>query len=87
MDWRHRLRDGYVFCLKYVVRQTYISSLLGLASFVILRIYFGKTVEDFNGSIKAIGDGAPALVANTGNAFTSASLFRVIGGTFINDKL
>jgi hypothetical protein len=44
---------------------------IGITSFLILRMWFGKTVDDFNYSIAAQGAQAPQLMAATGNAFTS----------------
>jgi len=47
-----------------------VSFVVGLASFLILRVYFGKAADDFNLSISGQGTNGPQLVANTGNAFT-----------------
>lgn len=47
-----------------------VSFVVGLASFLILRMYFGKAADDFNLSISGQGTNGPQLVANTGNAFT-----------------
>lgn len=44
--------------------------IIGLTSFLILRMWFGKAVQDFNNSIQVLGQQGPKLVANTGNAFT-----------------
>lgn len=43
----------------------------GLASFLIIRMYFGKAASDFNQSIQGQGTHGPQLIANTSNAFTS----------------
>ncbi|PPQ88630.1 hypothetical protein CVT25_010206 [Psilocybe cyanescens] len=43
-----------------------------LTSFLILRMWFGKSVQDFNGSISAQGKDGPQLIATIGNAFTMA---------------
>jgi len=43
--------------------------LIGVTSFLILRMWFGKAVQDFNGTITLLGDG-PKLVANISNGFT-----------------
>jgi hypothetical protein len=45
----------------------------GLMAFLVLRIWFGKAVKDFNKAIQALGPVGPSLAANTGNAFTSES--------------
>ncbi|KAH7883622.1 hypothetical protein F5I97DRAFT_2042047 [Phlebopus sp. FC_14] len=44
--------------------------LVGLASFLIIRMYFGKAADDFNQSIQGQGTNGPQLIANTSNAFT-----------------
>ncbi|KAH9486904.1 hypothetical protein JR316_0000970 [Psilocybe cubensis] len=46
--------------------------LIGLTSFLILRMWFGKSVQDFNGSISVQGKNGPQLIASIGNAFTMA---------------
>ncbi|PPR06906.1 hypothetical protein CVT24_011596 [Panaeolus cyanescens] len=43
---------------------------IGLTSFFILRIWFGKAVEDFNATIISQGAQGPKLLARVGNAFT-----------------
>ena len=43
----------------------------GITSFLIVRMWFGKAVNDFNAGIQSQGSQAPQLVADTGNAFTS----------------
>lgn len=43
-----------------------------MSSFLILRMWFGKAVQDFNLMIAAQGSEGPKLIADTGNAFTSA---------------
>lgn len=48
----------------------------GLASFLILRMYFGKAADDFNLSISGQGTHGPQLIANTSNAFTSELLLN-----------
>lgn len=52
---------------------------LGLASFLIIRMYFGKAANDFNQSIQGQGENGPQLIANTSNAFTSelSSIFFI----------
>jgi hypothetical protein len=50
---------------------------LGITSFLIVRMWFGKAVHDFNASILSQGSQAPQLVADTGNAFTSAYIDKV----------
>lgn len=45
---------------------------MGVTSFLMARIWFGKAVRDFNDSIVNGGAQAPKLVATLGNAFTMA---------------
>jgi len=44
--------------------------IIGITSFLILRMWFGKAVQDFNNSIAAEGHQGPELIATIGNAFT-----------------
>lgn len=45
--------------------------LLGLTSFLIIRMWFGKAVEDFNNAVEQQGDKAPQLIAEVSNGFIS----------------
>ena len=45
--------------------------MIGFTSFLVIRMWFGKAVEDFNDAILKGGDGSPALVAATSNGFVS----------------
>jgi hypothetical protein len=49
------------------------SMCIGLTSFLIIRMWFGKAVSDFNTTIEVQGMQGPKLIAATGNAFTSES--------------
>jgi hypothetical protein len=44
---------------------------LGLTSFLVIRMWFGKAVEDFNKAILQGGNNAPQLIAEISNGFTS----------------
>jgi len=44
---------------------------IGLTSFLIVRMWFGKGVQDFNAIIAAQGSRGPQIIAEIGNAFTS----------------
>jgi uncharacterized protein YybS (DUF2232 family) len=44
---------------------------LGLTSFLVIRMWFGKAVEDFNKAIVEAGNSAPHLIAQLSNGFTS----------------
>ncbi|GLB36183.1 hypothetical protein LshimejAT787_0304710 [Lyophyllum shimeji] len=46
--------------------------LIGLTSFLIIRMWFGKAVQDFNNSVEFQGSQGPKLIASVGNAFTMA---------------
>jgi len=48
----------------------FFSFLIGITSFLVLRMWFGKAVQDFNASIAAQGTQGPKLLATIGNAFT-----------------
>ncbi|EKM61002.1 uncharacterized protein PHACADRAFT_247290 [Phanerochaete carnosa HHB-10118-sp] len=43
--------------------------MIGFTSFLVIRMWFGKAVEDFNDAILQGGQSAPALVAATSNGF------------------
>ncbi|TFK57268.1 hypothetical protein OE88DRAFT_1650902 [Heliocybe sulcata] len=43
--------------------------MIGFTSFLIIRMWFGKAVEDFNKTITKAGGSGPALIANTSNGF------------------
>jgi hypothetical protein len=47
----------------------------GLTAFLIIRMWFGKAVDDFNLDIITLGQSGPQLVASIGNGFTSAYSF------------
>ncbi|KAJ7181697.1 hypothetical protein C8R43DRAFT_869900 [Mycena crocata] len=44
--------------------------IIGITGFLILRMWFGKAVDDFNNSIVLQGSQGPQIIANIGNAFT-----------------
>ncbi|KAF7347801.1 hypothetical protein MVEN_01537600 [Mycena venus] len=44
--------------------------MIGITSFLILRMWFGKASDDFNDSIALQGSNGPQLIANVSNAFT-----------------
>ncbi|KAF9241352.1 hypothetical protein BU15DRAFT_73479 [Melanogaster broomeanus] len=46
------------------------SFVLGLGSFLVVRMYFGKAAADFNLSIQGQGTSGPQLIAGTSNGFT-----------------
>ena len=48
----------------------------GIVTFLIIRMWFGKAVQDFNASIVAQGQQGPKLIASIGNAFTSESVCK-----------
>ena len=46
--------------------------MIGFTSFLVMRMWFGKAVEDFNDAVLQGGSSSPALVAQTGNGFVSS---------------
>ena len=42
----------------------------GISSFLIIRLWFGKAVDDFNQSIQLEGDNGAHLIAGLSNGFT-----------------
>jgi len=44
--------------------------MIGISSFLIIRMWFGKAVDDFNQSIELAGANAPHLIAELSNGFT-----------------
>jgi len=44
--------------------------MIGLTSFAVIRMWFGKAVQDFNNFIVAQGNNGPKLLAEVGNGFT-----------------
>ncbi|TFK41124.1 hypothetical protein BDQ12DRAFT_710948 [Crucibulum laeve] len=44
--------------------------MIGLTSFLVVRMWFGKAIQDFNASIQSQGEKGPKLIASSGNAFT-----------------
>jgi len=47
-----------------------IGFMIGLTAFTVMRMWFGKAVEDFNNFIVSQGNNAPKLLAETGTGFT-----------------
>jgi len=43
--------------------------MIGLTAFLVIRMWFGKAVEDFNKAISDEGSSGPQLIANTSNGF------------------
>lgn len=48
----------------------FLGFFIGITSFLIARMWFGKAADDFNRSIELMGSKGPQLVANLGNSFT-----------------
>ena len=62
---------GMKHILYHIRNVTEPSPILGLTVFLIVRMWFGKAVDDFNSSITSQGQQGPKLIASTGNGFTS----------------
>ncbi|KAF8814317.1 hypothetical protein BYT27DRAFT_7130124 [Phlegmacium glaucopus] len=48
----------------------FLGFLIGLTTFLVIRMWFGKAVEDFTASIRSQGQQGPNLIAAIGNGFT-----------------
>ncbi|KAF8640467.1 hypothetical protein AX17_000130 [Amanita inopinata Kibby_2008] len=48
----------------------FLGFMIGLTAFTVIRMWFGKAVQDFNNSIASQGNNGPKLIADLGNAFT-----------------
>ncbi|CAA7266468.1 unnamed protein product [Cyclocybe aegerita] len=76
ISFRHKLGGKMTAILDKPVLQRlsawvgFFGFIVGLTSFLIIRMWFGKAVQDFNASIALQGQQGPKLVASTGNAFT-----------------
>jgi hypothetical protein len=76
ISFRHKMpgKMGAVFEKPTLQRLSawigFFGFLIGLTAFLVLRMWFGKAVQDFNASIEAGGQQAAQLIASEGNAFT-----------------
>jgi len=76
ISFREKMGEGLSNVLNKPVLQQlsawigFFGFMIGLTSFLILRMWFGKAVEDFNTSIMSQGGQGPQLIAQTSNAFT-----------------
>jgi hypothetical protein len=75
ISFRHKLGKASATFDKPVVQRLnawmgVFGFIVGLVSFLILRMWFGKAADDFNNDIQNQGSKGPQLVANTGNGFT-----------------
>lgn len=73
MDWSSRFLDWYVLNRYLHVFNFLSRHRTGMTSFLVIRMWFGKAVEDFNKTIIAAGANSQQLVAETSNGFTSTS--------------
>ncbi|KAI0283300.1 hypothetical protein BGY98DRAFT_1183960 [Russula aff. rugulosa BPL654] len=58
--------SAWLGLLSFMIGKSY----LRLTSFLVVRIWFGNAVDDFNRSIQEAGSNGPQLIAATGNGFT-----------------
>ncbi|GBE78292.1 hypothetical protein BKA93DRAFT_793957 [Sparassis latifolia] len=69
----HLGRAGAPFEKPMVQRATawigFMGFIIGLTSFLVIYMWFGKAVQDFNDDISKTGSGAPELIAATSNGF------------------
>ncbi|KAH8120363.1 hypothetical protein DFH11DRAFT_1559742, partial [Phellopilus nigrolimitatus] len=47
-----------------------VAFMIGLTSFLVIRMWFGKAIDDFNQGLAQLGKQGPSLIASTGNGFT-----------------
>ncbi|KAJ7103496.1 hypothetical protein B0H15DRAFT_812441 [Mycena belliarum] len=76
ISFRHKMGEKMTSMLDNPVIQRlsawigFFGFMIGITSFLILRMWFGKAADDFNNSIALQGTQGPQLIANVGNAFT-----------------
>jgi len=76
ISFRHKMSPKVAAVLEKPMTQRlsawvgFFGFLVGLTSFLIIRMWFGKAVDDFNTSIASQGQQGPQLIAAIGNAFT-----------------
>jgi len=76
ISFRHKMGPRMTAALDKPVIQRlsawigFFGFIIGITSFLIIRMWFGKAADDFNNSIEIQGSQGPELVASLGNAFT-----------------
>jgi len=76
ISFRHKMGDKMTTMLDNPIVQRlsawigFFGFMIGITSFLILRMWMGKASDDFNDSIALQGSGGPQIIANVGNAFT-----------------
>lgn len=75
ISFRHKLGKLEAILDKPLIQRAsawmgFFGFLIGITSFLVIRMWFGKAVEDFNNSIISEGQQGAKLIANIGNAFT-----------------
>ncbi|KAF8745595.1 hypothetical protein AX14_006914 [Amanita brunnescens Koide BX004] len=76
ISFRHKMgeRASAVFEKPFVQRASawigVLGFMIGLTAFAVIRMWFGKAVQDFNSFIVSQGKNGPELIANLGNGFT-----------------
>jgi hypothetical protein len=75
ITFRHKLGKLQATLDKPLVQRVsawmgFFGFLIGITASLVIRMWFGKAVEDFNNSIISQGQQGAKLVASTGNAFT-----------------
>ncbi|KAK1227672.1 hypothetical protein PQX77_009297 [Marasmius sp. AFHP31] len=76
LSFRHKMSDKFgagldkPFVHRFNAWIGFFGFFIGITSFLIMRMWFGKAVEDFNKSIQRMGDKGPQLIASDSNAFT-----------------
>ncbi|KAF8626524.1 hypothetical protein AX15_004829 [Amanita polypyramis BW_CC] len=73
---RHKMGEGASAALERPIVQRisawigFLGFMIGLTAFTVVRMWFGKAVQDFNNFIISQGNSGPKLIANVGNGFT-----------------
>jgi len=75
ISFRHKMGKSSAIFEKPLVQRLsawvgFFGFFIGITTFLVVRMWFGKAVDDFNASIEAQGQQAPHLIASTGNGFT-----------------
>jgi hypothetical protein len=75
ISFRHKLGKANAMFDKPIVQRLnawlgVFGFIIGLVSFLTLRMWFGKAVDDFNNDVQNQGSKGPQLIASTGNGFT-----------------
>jgi hypothetical protein len=74
-------------CIFYFLDTPSLIIFLGLATYLIVRMWFEKAILDFNSNIALQGPSGPQLVAQSGNGFTSEPNSIIIVLSMLNSSV